>query len=76
LRAILAQKLIQRSPGHGPEASFESRSGRLIDEGLFRRKPSRDLIYERTTVFERKLGADFLAHDVIPSSMDAALLGD
>jgi hypothetical protein len=45
-----------------------------IDEGLFRRKPSRDLIYERTTVFERGLSADFLAHDVIPSSMDTALL--
>jgi hypothetical protein len=32
------------------------------------------LIYERATVFERGLSADFLAHDVIPSSMDTVLL--
>jgi hypothetical protein len=52
---------------------FQSRSGTLkiqqefcrrrdIGEGLFRRQPSIDLIYERTTVFERGPSPDLLEH--------------
>jgi hypothetical protein len=43
-------------------------SRRDIDEGLFRRQPSIDLIYERSTVFERGPSPDLLEHDCTSSS--------
>src|SRR5262245_24185533 len=54
---------------------FESRSGKLkikqklcrIDEGLFRRKPGIDLIYERTTVCECRPASTSLGTIGFPS---------
>ena len=37
-----------------------------IHEGVFRRQPCNDLLYERTTVFERRLSLDLLDHDCTP----------